>query len=85
MKKMMIYMKKLKEFLFPLKILYYVKTFKKTSLFVLKYLILSKTIQLCTMYVHALKRRIKEESKVGYLKKKKKRGFLKFKIKHFIA
>lgn len=69
---MMIYTKNLKEFLFPLKILYYVKTFKNTSLYALKYLILSKTIQLCTMYVHALKRRIKEESKVGYLKKTQK-------------
>ena len=58
MKKMMIYTKNLKEFLFPLKILYYVKTFKKTSLFVLKYLILSKTIQLCTCIEEKNKRGI---------------------------
>ena len=61
-------------FCFPLKILYYVKTFKNTSLFVLKYLILLKTIQLCTMYVHALKRRIEEESKVGYFNNKKQKS-----------
>jgi hypothetical protein len=71
MKKMMIYTKNLKEFLFPSKILYYVKTFKNTSLFDLKYLILSKTIQLCTCIEEKNKRRIQSR----LFKKKKSVGF----------
>jgi hypothetical protein len=71
MKKMMIYTKNLKEFLFPLKILYYVKTFKNTSLFDLKYLILSKTIQLCTCIEEKNKRGIQSR----LFKKKKSVGF----------